>query len=241
MDTQGATGSEPQRVGSYRLVRELGRGGQAIVWLAEDSRIGRQVALKMLPHLGPGGEEALRRFRREAEVTARLEHPGICGIYDADIDGETPYIAMRLVAGRTLAQILSEARKQENADVSTSWPPSSALGVRRVLHLFERVARALHAAHEAGVVHRDVKPGNVMIAEDESPVLLDFGLARDEQSDVATLTQSGDVFGTPAYMSPEQLTGGGAAIDRRTDVYSLAASLHEALTLSRPYEAPTRL
>jgi WD40 repeat protein len=215
-------------------------------------------------------EERLKRFRREAEVVARLEHPNICSIYDADLDGDTPWIAMRFVEGRTLAEILSSARAAAASStaepavamnatrvsvavamnatrapateaMNATWPPRSAIDVHRVLHLFERCARALHAAHEAGVVHRDVKPGNIVVAHDGAPVLLDFGLARDEQSDVGELTRSGDVFGTPAYMSPEQLGGASDALDRRTDVYSLGVSLYEALTLERPFEAPTRI
>ena len=223
-----------RRVGPYRILAEIGRGGQGAVFLAEDTRFARRVALKVLAsRFDLVSEERRLRFRREAEVIARLEHPGICGILDADIEGDVPYIAMRLVEGRSLAQVVAEAR-------ASGGPPREPLAIRATLHLFERVARALHAAHEAGVVHRDVKPGNILVARDGSPVLVDFGLARDEQSEVATLTQSGDVFGTPAYMSPEQLAGGGAPLDRRTDVYSLAASLHEALTLERPFEAPSR-
>jgi len=210
-----------RRIGPYRCVREIGRGGQGAVFLAEDTRIARRVALKVLAARFDGvSEERLKRFRREAEVVARLEHPNICSIYDADLDGDTPWIAMRFVEGRTLAEILSSARRSaasSSADpadalnatrtpatdaTNSTWPPRSAIDVHRVLHLFERCARALHAAHEAGVVHRDVKPGNIVVAHDGAPVLLDFGLARDEQSDVGELTQAGDVFGTPAYMSP---------------------------------------
>ena len=176
--------ADERRIGPYRILSEIGRGGQGAVFLAEDSRIARKVALKVLAsRFDLVSEERRRRFRREAEVIARLEHEGICGIYDADIESETPYIAMRLVAGRSLAQILSDARSEsgsrtkpssEDSDLSSTWPPSNALDVRRVLLLFERVARALHAAHEAGVVHRDVKPGNVMITADGHPVLFDF-------------------------------------------------------------------
>jgi WD40 repeat protein/serine/threonine protein kinase len=238
--SNGAAPDDERRIGPYRVLAEIGRGGQGAVLLAEDTRIARKVALKVLAsRFDLVSEDRRRRFRREAEVIARLDHPGICGIYDADIDGDAPYIAMRFVAGKTLAQLLAEAKKG-TADASSAWPPRSALEIRRVLHLFERVARALHAAHEAGVVHRDVKPGNVMIADDGSPVLLDFGLARDAQGDLEQLTQSGDVFGTPAYMSPEQLSGEGI-LDRRTDVYALAVSLHEALTLARPIEGSNRL
>src|SRR6185436_18576613 len=106
---------EPQAddsLGPYRTLRELGRGGQAIVWLAEDTRIGRRVALKVLPHLGPGAEEALARFRREAEVAARLEHPGICAVLEADLDGGVPYIAMRFVAGETLARRIARQKEE---------------------------------------------------------------------------------------------------------------------------------
>ncbi|MFN0009505.1 MAG: protein kinase domain-containing protein [Planctomycetota bacterium] len=233
--------SGARRVGPYRILAEIGRGGQGAVFLAEDTRIARRVALKVLAsRFDLVSEERRLRFRREAEVVARLEHPGICAILDADIEGDTPYIAMRLVEGRSVAQLIAEARAKPAADPESTWPPRRPLEIRGVLHLFERVARALHAAHEAGVVHRDVKPGNILVARDGAPVLVDFGLARDEQSEVATLTHSGDVFGTPAYMSPEQLAGGGAPLDRRTDVYSLAASLYEALTLERPFEAPSR-
>ena len=230
------------RIGPYRILSEIGRGGQGTVFFAEDTRIARRVALKVLAsRFDLVSEERRRRFRREAEVVARLEHPGICGIYDADIEAETPYIAMRYVEGRSLAQILARARTEKEETELGALPPRSALDVRRVLLFFERVARALHAAHEAGVVHRDVKPGTIMIGGDGKPVLLDFGLARDEQSEAATLTQSGDVLGTPAYMSPEQIAGGGAPLDRRTDVYSLAVALYEALTLVRPFEAPSRI
>jgi len=227
MDTQRANDGDSQRVGPYRLVRELGRGGQAIVWLAEDSRIGRQVALKMLPHLGPGGEEALRRFRREAEVAARLEHPGICSVFEAEIDHGTPYIAMRYVAGETLARRLAVAR-----DAQAAPPDRGAL--RDLALLFEKAARALHAAHEAGIVHRDVKPANLMITPEGEPVVLDFGLAREDDASAPALSLTGEVSGTPAYMSPEQMTGRSRP-DRRTDVWSLGIALYEAATLAHPF------
>jgi serine/threonine protein kinase len=112
--------------------------------------------------------------------------------------------------------------------------------IQDLLTVFEKVARALHAAHEAGVVHRDIKPGNVMVTSAGEPVILDFGLAHAEDQDFESLTRPGDLFGTPAYMSPEQLTRGTLQLDRRTDVYSLGATLYECLTLKRPFEAPTR-
>ncbi len=241
---------EERRLGPYRLLRELGRGGQGSVWLAEDVRLARKVALKVLAsRFETVSDDRRRRFRREAEVIARMEHPGICPIYDADIDADTPWIAMRYVEGSTLAQILGESRRARDAaetpstrledspdsEVTSEWPPKRALDVQRTLLLFERCARALHAAHEAGVIHRDFKPGNVIVTPDGKPVILDFGLARDEGSDQGSITETGDVFGTPAYMSPEQLRLASHELDRRTDVYSLGIALYEALTLERPF------
>ena len=249
--------ADERRIGPYRLIRELGRGGQGSVWLAEDVRIARKVALKVLAsRFESVSEDKRRRFRREAEVIAQLEHPSICPIYDADIECDTPWIAMRFVEGKTLAQLLGEARAERESDaeaaaaraeeaaqhdsqdseVTTSWPPKSTLDVHRTLLLFERCARALHAAHEAGVIHRDVKPGNLIVTPDGKPVILDFGLARHEGADEGQITESGEVFGTPAYMSPEQLGGPSEELDRRTDVYSLGVALYEALTLKRPFD-----
>ncbi len=227
----------PRRLGPYRLVRELGRGGQGVVLLAEDLRQGRRVALKVLSSpFGRISEARRRRLRREAEVVARLEHPGICGVYEAELDGGTPYLAMRYVEGKTLAACISTARRREPASAPIACAPSKGAGLREILLLFERAARALHTAHEAGIVHRDVKPGNIMVTPDGAPVLLDFGLAWDEEAERAALTRTGETFGTPAYMPPEVFAGGGARLDRRADVYSLGAALYEALTLHPPFE-----
>ncbi len=250
-------------IAHYRILRELGRGGQGQVFLAEDTRLRRRVALKVLRHFGPGSEEVFARFRREAEVASRLDHPSICAVYDAGIEQGVAWIAMRWVEGATIADDLASQRSggTTNGDASvlnfdettgavthtrsgggTAAPPPlpDRDKIERLLTLFEETARALHVAHEAGIVHRDIKPGNVMVAKDGRPVLLDFGMARDETDDDASLTRSGDVFGTPAYMSPEQVLGKKTALDRRTDVWSLGATLFECLTLVRPFEAATR-
>ena len=232
---EGHERSDERLLGHYRLLGELGRGGQGAVFLAEDTRIARRVALKVLGgHFDLVSEERRRRLRREAEVIARLEHPGICTILEAQIEGDTPWLAMRFVEGRTLAAVLTEARGGADA-------PRKPAAIREQLSYFERAARALHAAHEAGVVHRDVKPGNLMVTPQGNPVLLDFGLAREQgPAGISELTQAGDVFGTPAYMAPEQLELGSSELDRRCDVYSLGAALYEALTLHQPFEARTR-
>jgi len=222
-----------EQVGPYRLVRELGRGGQGVVYLAEDTRLHRPVALKVLTGLGSTSEDSVARFRREAEVASRLDHPGICTIYDAGVHDGLPYIAMRHVDGESLAGWIAE-----RAD-----PPDSSTARARALEavrLIEAAARATHAAHQAGVVHRDLKPGNIMVTPHGDPILLDFGLARDVSGGTATLTQSGELHGTPHYMSPEQIAPRGAAPDRRTDVYSLGVTLYECLTRRRPFEGPTR-
>jgi serine/threonine protein kinase/formylglycine-generating enzyme required for sulfatase activity len=216
--------------GKYRLLRQLGAGAQGTVHLAEDTQLGRQVALKILPLHRAVRAEAIGRFRREAAMVARLDHPGICTVYEAGEQDSAAFIAMRFAEGTTLAALLVDARKA-----------GQPLPFARALELVELVATALHAAHEAGLVHRDVKPGNIMVAPDGRPVVLDFGLARDASagSEASELTRTGDMLGTPAYMSPEQLHGNRIAVDARTDVYSLGVVLFECLTLRRPFEAPT--
>jgi WD40 repeat protein/predicted Ser/Thr protein kinase len=224
---------EPATIGRYRVLRELGRGGQGAVLLAEDTRLGRRVALKILPsYLGLVSEDRLRRFRREAELVAKLEHPGICPIYEADLDGGVPFIVMRYVEGETLASLLKERRDRNEQ-------PRGAPAIHEVARWAERLARALHAAHEAGVIHRDVKPSNIVITPEREPVILDFGLARPEVPVEDTVTLTGTAYGTLPYMSPEQIEGPAADLDRRADVYSLGVVLYEALTLARPFSGRT--
>ncbi len=238
-----------QRIGPYEIVGVLGRGGQGVVYRALDRRLDRSVALKVLTIPVASVSQGRRaRFRREAEILARLDHPGICAVLDADLDGESPYIAMRYIEGETLAAALVRAREERDRGETPASPSDSAtsasrlLAPRRPLELaetlsfFERTARALHAAHEAGVVHRDVKPGNLMVSAEGAPVILDFGLAQDDAEASAQLTRSDEVFGTPAYISPEQLESG-RHVDRATDVYSLGVVLYEVLTLTRPFQA----
>ena len=217
------------RIGAYRIERELGRGGQAVVYLARDERLQRDVALKVLPRLGPSPVQQLR-LQREALVAARLEDPGICAVYEIGRDGGFAFLAMRHVAGETLAARLDRAR----ADVRAGADLEDALGWRRVVAWFAALADSLHRAHEAGVVHRDLKPGNVMLDADERPVLLDFGLALGDED--PQLTRTDEVFGTPAYAAPERLRGSALANDRRVDVWSLGVCLFEALATERPFQ-----
>ena len=207
----------------------------------------------------------LARFRREAEAASRLDHPGICAVYEAGLDGNVPYIAMRFVEGESLAAKIASAKSQGEASTDTSFVhladvevpagspgrpgtdpsptpsgPTTRAEIMRIVQLIEKVARALHAAHEAGVLHRDMKPGNVMVTPEGEAVIMDFGLAYLEDEQLPTLTQTGEFFGTPAYMSPEQLLAQRVRLDRRTDVWSLGVMLYECVTLTRPFDAPTR-
>ncbi len=254
-------------LGPYKLEEELGRGGQGVVYRAVDTRIGRVVALKVLRSLGDRGDEMLLRFRREAQAASKTHHAGICPVYDVDVEGGVPYIAMRYVEGKTLAQRVAESRSditpsrvhittvcldEEEDDLDPPTMDTAVDGgltpqtsqhrseIMRAIHMVEKAARALHAVHEAGVVHRDVKPANVMITPEGEPVVMDFGLARDLESGHDTLTRSGDVFGTPSYMSPEQLRINRVPIDRRTDIWSLGVLLYECVTLTRPFDAFSR-
>ncbi|MDB2577260.1 serine/threonine-protein kinase, partial [Planctomycetota bacterium] len=242
----GSADGDGRVIGHYRLDRELGAGGQGAVWLSTDLDLGRQVALKLMttPFVT---EERRRRFRREAESIARLDHPSLAGVHDADVDAEPPWIAMRYVEGADLSRQLESARAALEAgpprlDGPGHLPliPGTRAELARVLRFFERAARALHAAHEEGLVHRDIKPANLMVAPSGDPVVLDFGLARMAESEGVTpdpaLTREGEVFGTPAYMAPEQLSGGAAESSPGVDVWALGVSLHEALTGQRPFQ-----
>ena len=234
-------GEEPDRVGPYRLLEELGKGGQGSVWVAEDTRIRRTVALKLLS--GAFVTDHRRgRLRREAEALAALAHPCICPVLDADVQADPPWIAMPVLEGHDLGHALEQARARGSAEGGPAHGrgpvllPSSRSELHGLLRFFEAAARAVHAAHEAGVVHRDLKPGNLFVHEEGRPVLLDFGLATDGSGLGEALTQSGDVFGTPAYMAPEQHDGRMGDVGARSDVFALGVTLYEALTGERPFQ-----
>jgi len=229
-------------LGHFRLVHAIGGGAQGSVWLAEDLRLHRRVALKVLSPTLRLDREAIERFRREAKAAARIDHPGICTIHETgEIDG-MPFIAMQLVDGETLGARISAWKSAREADGDEGDTSSSRVRRERILQvveLFEQAACALQHAHNLGVVHRDIKPSNLMIAPDGHAVLVDFGLARDLEGRNESVTRVGDLFGTPRYMSPEQITRQSIRVDHRTDVFSLGVSLYEALTLERPFDAPT--
>ena len=231
-------------LGRYRLVRELGRGGMALVWLAQDTELRRPVALKVL-RPGLALEQAhVDRFRREALAIAKLKHPSLVQIHDVGSERGFHYLAMEYVEGPSLARVLealgTAAKRRFGAEELAHAAGIPALAARgRTLEqalaaLFVPVAAALQAAHEHGVVHRDVKPSNILLRKDGTPVVVDFGLAKSDGDPALSIT--GDTLGTPYYMSPEQAWLAGARVDHRTDVYSLGVCLYEALTGVRPFE-----
>jgi serine/threonine protein kinase/WD40 repeat protein len=246
--------SDPQHVGPYRIVARLGAGGMGIVHLAEHESLGRRVALKCIQPELLSSERARERFRREALVNGRLQHPGIATLYEAGIDAGRPFLAMQLVEGEPLDEQLRRARAQGlgawRRDPSTGErTPASGSGSgtplpRRsrldAVQLVAELADAVQALHAAGFVHRDLKPANVMVTRAGRPVLIDLGLARDLAEEAAQLTQSGDLIGTPAYMAPEQVEPRGRPQDARTDVHALGAILYELLTLRPPFAGESR-
>ena len=227
--------------GGFELIEVLGQGGMGVVHRARQLSTGREVALKLIRPEFLGQEKARRRFQREIEAVSKLEHPGICTVYEAgEVDG-VPYVAMRYIKGCTLAQLAGEQLTARGAsETPLRSDTDSKQRVDSTLLLFEKIARALHAAHESGVLHRDVKPGNVMVDEQGEPVVLDFGLARPEEDTGEGLTASADQLGTPAYMSPEQIQGMSKTLDRRCDVYALGVTMYEVLAKKHPFVAPTR-
>lgn len=217
-------GNEGRTLGDFKLTREVGRGGMGVVYDARQLSLDRRVALKVLPHEVTGSPANLARFRREALTLARLDHPHVVGIYDVGETDGVHWLAMEFVDGQSLEQRLEFLRTNGHSGDS----------LRRLVEVIAEVAEALHHAHAAGVVHRDVKPSNILLRDGGGAVLTDFGLARDASS--PSVTAEGAVAGTPHTMSPEQVSGRGSDLDARSDVFSLGATLYECLTLRRPFQ-----
>jgi hypothetical protein len=208
----------------YEILKELGRGGMGVVYQARQQALNRVVALKMILAGGHAGEQALVRFQAEAEAIAALQHPHIVPLFEFGRHHGLPYFTLEFVAGGSLDKKLS----------GTPLPPLQAA------RLVEQLARGMHYAHTKGIVHRDLKPQNVLLAEDGTPKITDFGLAK--KVDVGSgLTATGAVLGTPSYMAPEQAGGDGKRVGLAADVYALGAILYECLTDRPPFRAATTL
>ena len=205
--------------GRYRLVSVLGRGGMGEVWRAHDTATDRTVAVKLLPPQLVDDDTYVQRFRREAHAAARLNSPHVIPIHNyGEIDGRL-YVDMRLIEGRDLQSVLADG----------------PLEPARAVRIIEQVAKALQAAHRVGLVHRDVKPSNILLDEDDFAYLIDFGIAR--ASEETRLTHTGGIVGTWHYLAPERL--GKGEVDARADIYALACVLYECLTGSPPFPADT--
>lgn len=202
----------------YEFLSLLGRGGMGAVYKARDRTLGRIVALKFIRHDDP---QQVSRFLQEARAQARIDHPGVCKVFDLGMVERKPYIAMQFVDGASLDKA------------------AAGLSLPEQVRLVREAAEALHAAHEIGIIHRDIKPANIMVELGADsllhPIIMDFGLAR-ETTHEKGITESGAVMGTPAYMSPEQARGDVRRLDRRTDVYALGATLYDLLAGVPPFE-----
>jgi serine/threonine protein kinase len=208
------------QVAGFRIESVLGRGGMSVVYVAEQVRLGRKVALKVLTTELAWDEQFRERFVRESQIAAAIDHPNIIPIYDAGEDDGLLYIAMRFVEGPDLKEVLKRGN----------------LGVGRTIFLIEQIASALDAAHAHSLVHRDVKPGNILLEETtDHAYLTDFGVAK--QTTARGLTSTGHFLGTVEYAAPEQIEGG--PVDARTDVYALGCVLYECLTSTPPFSQGT--
>ncbi|MBI3843348.1 MAG: SUMF1/EgtB/PvdO family nonheme iron enzyme [Planctomycetes bacterium] len=251
----------PERLGDFKIIREVGRGGMGIVFEAEQISLGRRVAVKVLPPSFTQDKQAVERFVTEARAAARLQHRNIVPVYAVGEEAGFHYYAMEFVKGQSLSQLLDEARKEPDSATfyrstatmirksasaatasATTAPvavPTTSLARDRenylswVCRIIAEVADALDFAHKNDVLHRDVKPNNIVVDERGVPMLLDFGLARIERSE--KLTTTGEFLGTPAYMSREQILGKTQLIGPKSEVYSLGVTLYELVTLKLPY------
>lgn len=227
---QAAQLSAGTLLSGFELVREIGRGGMGCIWEARQRFPRRLVALKILyPHLSVF-DQSLERFHKEAQACGRLQHDHIVAVHEVGEHQGLHWIAMELVpGGLSLADRIVELRER---------PALPADHWKRVARLVRQTASALWAAHEAGIVHRDIKPGNILLTPEGRPKVADFGLAR--MQDDLSKSRSGRLSGTPYYMSPEQAASSRLGVDARTDIYSLGVTLYEAACLVRPYEAATQ-
>ncbi len=219
-----------QTISHYKITEKLGGGGMGVVYKAEDTRLGRNVALKFLPEEMQQDSSARKRFLREAKSAAALDHPYICKIYEVGEEEGQSFISMEYIQGETLSQKLTEG----------------PLPLKNVLQTAVEVAEALEAAHKHDIVHRDLKPSNIMLTSDGHVKVMDFGLAKrvtpaegQEQEITTALTREGSTLGTIPYMSPEQLKG--KSVDARSDIFSFGVVLYEMLAGVHPFKKGGRM
>lgn len=215
----------PVRFGRYQILSRLGEGGMGCVYLARDTQLERKVALK-LPQINSHADtQFISRFYREARAAANLNHPNLCSVYDVDQIDDVHYITMEFIEGESLAALIQSGQKYSQNEIA---------------QLIQQLAQALELAHQQGIVHRDLKPANIMIRQDGTPIITDFGLATMSQNEEATqITQHGQIMGSPSYMSPEQVEGDLEKIGPASDIYSLGVIMYELLAGQRPFQGAT--
>ncbi len=221
--TVGAPRSFPANIGRFRVLERIGEGGFGTVYKAHDAQLDRMVAIKVPRNGRLSGDTERHRFEREARAVAQLRHDSIVSVFEVGEHDQTPYLVTEYVSGSTLSD----------------WLTSNKLTFSDAARLTLQIARALEQAHEKGVIHRDVKPNNIMLDESGTPLLMDFGLAKRDTVDI-DVTVEGEVLGTPAYMSPEQASGEVSRVDRRSDIYSLGVALYQLMTGKLPFNGTAR-
>ncbi|MBI1852018.1 MAG: serine/threonine protein kinase [Planctomycetes bacterium] len=256
-------------VGEFRVLHLIGAGGMGRVYEAEQTSLGRRVALKVIERTAITSDRALERFRREAGIAAMLSHPHIVPVFAFGEDQGVCFIAMELQKGKTLDEVIRQLRRLggepvtdvnlattlvEGSELLPATTPARPVNetrsratkklttgaknyAREAARLIAAVADGLEHAHSFGIIHRDVKPSNIIVRPDGTPLIMDFGIARDEGAD--SITRTGELMGTIPYMSREQLGATKASVDRRTDIYSLGVTLYELVTLERPFDGDT--
>jgi serine/threonine-protein kinase len=230
----------PKQLGDYELLQEVARGAMGVIYQARQKSLGRTVALKMILSGHFASEEEVFRFQTEAQAAANLNHPNIVAIYEIGRADGQHYFSMQWVEGRSLAQRLEDFRLPP-ADAAAS--TDRALARRRqvfIAQLLTKVARAVHYAHQRGILHRDLKPANILLDPQGEPLVADFGLAKRVDSD-SDWSRSGDILGTPLYMSPEQAAGKNKQLTIATDIYSLGAVLYHLLSGRPPFTGESSL
>jgi len=226
--------------GDYELLEEIARGGMGVVFKARQVSLNRLVALKLISAGALATEELVKRFKAEAEAAASLSHPNIVPIYEIGEHQGQHYFSMGLIEGPDLRQTLARRREAASQGRNPDHLAARDYAPAQAARLVAILARAVHFAHQRGVLHRDIKPGNILLDAEEQPYLTDFGLAKLVQKD-STLTRTNALMGTPAYMAPEQARGEAKEVTTAADVYGLGAVMYEALTGSPPFAGGTSI